>query len=238
MKWNMISSMSQDESTWPRDVRRKAEECRQAGFSPVVTGEPGGRWEVVVEGAHLRAAAHYAFRSGKTRYCGGALSVDGREGPLARDMDHLRELWQQHEEGAAPPPLLMVLQDDGSPVPLPVKAAADTMRIAAGDRVEVRAGRSGSHWAVGFDLPGGDGLRMVFTRYRGREEWNVDSRAPVQLVLGGQDRSAEAEGQLGKAMSLLAAHQAEAPAGVSAVQHQASFRSTGVETRKMVVIRE
>lgn len=138
----------------------------------------------------------------------------------------------------------MEISDPGSqPVPHMVSFTADNMRRAAeaGAGFEVRVGTSGAHWVLGIDLPGGDGLRIVFTRYR--RVWDLDRGQSVQVIVGGEDRSAQAGGDVEAAMALLAGGSASPPAdsppGRSAVGRRESSRpTTGVATRRMVVIRE
>jgi hypothetical protein len=215
-----------------------AEAARETGLPVTVTGEPGRDWVVAVEGSHLRATAVYAFRNGQTRYARGELAIDGEARPLADDMDELRRLWDEHENGIpAPPPELPAIEDPGSrPVPAPVRLFMDMIASKAGGRVELRAGISGDHWLLGFDLGHeGDGLRIVFTR-----DGSPDMANPVMVITGGEDRSAEASGDVSKALAIaLAATRpaGQAPAAAPGTQ-QPGFRDQGTETRRMVVIRE
>jgi hypothetical protein len=234
----------------PKEVRRRVTDLRELGFDPVVTGTPGGEWEVAIEGEHVRATAGYVFRNGRTKQVPGTMTIDGEPAPLAEDYDDLRRIWDEHEGTAAPaaepePAVLMEIRDPGGqPVPYAVQAATSDMRAGIekagiGD-VEIRTGTSGSHWVVGIDLPGGDGLRIIFTRY-GRM-WSPDDDQRFQVIADGLDRTAEAEGDVGKALALLTRTMppkpAAAPPGSSAVKQQAGKRDLGVETRRRVVIRE
>lgn len=233
----------------PKEVSRLAADLRELGFGSFVfvNGMPGGSWEVGIEGAHVRASANFAFRNGKTRRAGGAMLIDGTPAPLAEDMDDLRRIWDEYEGGEAPAPdvpaVLLEIGDPGSqPVPLTVQLAADKVKASAADAgFEVRVGTSGPHWVVGIDLPGGNGLRMVFTR--SRRIWDVDRDRPIQVVVDGADRSAEAGTDVSEALALLltgsAAPPADTPPGRSAVsRRQPGYRDQGVETRRRVVIRE
>lgn len=234
---------------WPKEVRRRVDDLRELGFDPVVTGTPGGAWEVAIEGEHVRATAGYVFRSGRTKQVPGTMTIDGKPAPLAEDYADLRRIWDEHEGTAAPPAdpepaVLMAISDPGSqPVPYAVRAAADDVRAGierAGTEIEVSVGISGRHWVVGIDLSGGDGLRLIFTRY-GRV-WSPDDDQRLQVVVDGQDKTAEAEGDIGKALGLLTSsappRPADPPPGSSAVRQQAGHRDLGVETRRRVVIRE
>jgi hypothetical protein len=241
---------------WPKEVRRLVGYLRETGFNPEVTGTPGGAWEVAVEGEHVRATANFAFRGGRTQYDHGTMAIDGKSAPLAKDHADLRRIWDEHETTARAvpypavepePAALLEITDPGrQPVPYAVRAAVVSLenQLAAagleGTGSGVRTGVSGAHWAVGIDLPGGDGLRIIFTRYR--RAWDPDRDQPVQVIVGGENRTAEAEGDVGKAMALLARslppQPADAPPGASAVRQQASHRDLGVETRRQVVIRE
>jgi hypothetical protein len=233
----------------PKEVRRRVADLRELGFDPVVTGTPGGAWEVAIEGEHVRATAGYVFRSGRTKQVPGTMTIDGKPAPLAEDYADLRRIWDEHEGTAAPaadpePAVLTEIADPGDrPVPYAVQSTAENVRLGverAGADLQVRTGTSGSHWVIGIDLPGGDGLRLVFTRY-GRV-WEMDDDQRVQVIAAGQDRSAEAEGDVSKALALLTSSAppkpVDPPPGSSAVRQQASRRDLGVETRRRVVIRE
>jgi hypothetical protein len=229
---------------WPKEVRRLVGYLRETGFEPSVAGTPGGPWEVAVEGEHVRATANYVFRGGRTQYDHGTMTIDGEPAPLAEDHDDLRRIWDEHEGTVAlapePAALLEITDPGGRPVPYQVQFAVDSLVRAAKAEFEVRTGVSGARWVAGIDLPGGDGLRLVFTR-RGKT-WDLDRDQPVQVIVGGEDRSAEAEGDVGKAVALLARapvpKPGDPPPGDSAVRQQASHRDLGVETRRRVVIRE
>jgi hypothetical protein len=233
----------------PKEVRRLVAGLRERGFEPTWTGTPGGEWEVAIEGAHVRATAGYVFRNGRTKQVPGTLTIDGEPAPLAHDYADLRRIWDEHEGIVAPaaepePAVLREIADPGSqPVPYVVRAALENVKLGierADAEIEVRVGMSGKHWVIGIDLPAGDGLRIIFTRYaRG---WEPDDDQRLQVVVGGQDKTAEAEGDVGKALALLAPttppKPADAPPGSSPVRQQASRRDQGVETRRRVVIRE
>lgn len=225
----------------PHVVQRTVDRFRRAGFGEFlfVTGTPGGSWEVGVQGEHVRATAGFEFRGGKTKSCPGTFTLDGEPHPLVADLEELRRVWDEHEGAPAPAPALMEITDPGDePVPMIVRLAAESMAKGTEGRCEVRTGRCGPHWVTGVDMPGGDGLRMVFTRYR---SWSTDRHQPFQVIAGGVDRSAEAGDNIGEALSVLMSKEAppDAPAAPrQPVRKQASRRDQGVETRGMVVIRE
>jgi len=228
---------------WPKEVRRLVTALREDGFSPVVTGEPGRSWEVAVEGERIRVTAAFTFSGGRTRRRPGTCTVDGEPHALVPQRE-LRDFWDEHEGTPAevPAPVLTEISDPGGRVvPAQVKFAVDRLASAAGDRAEVRVGVSGSHWVAGIDLPGGDGLRMLFTR--SRHMWDLDRGRPLQVIAGGEDKSAEAAGDVEKAMALLVKGSVppagESPPGAGPVRRAApARRDLGVETRNMVVIRE
>lgn len=228
----------------PKEVSRLVADLTDLEFGPFVfvNGTPGGSWEAGVEGERVRVAASFVFRGGRTKRVPGTCTVDGKPHALV-GIDDLRAFWDEHEGTAAPPEsavLLEIADPSGRPVPRQVQFAADSLTGRAGGKVEVRIGVSGSHWVVGVDLPGGDGLRMVFSQRR--RVWDVDPDRPLQVIVNGEDKSAEAGGDVARAVELLTAGSAPPGAGrppsASAVGSQPARRDTGVETRRMVVIRE
>jgi hypothetical protein len=242
--------MARSEAPWPKAVRQLVDHLHEMGWGTVeVSGSPGGKWEVAVEGEHVRATAGFEFRLGKTRQVAGTMRIDGEPAPLAEDYQDLRRIWDEHEGTAAPEPgaapaVLMEIHDPGrAPVPRVVEFAAEKMTAGDPDlQFEVRTGLTeGGHWAVGVDLPDGAGLRLVFTRYA-RNIWELDRTSPIQIVVGGVDRSSEVDGDIEKAMAVLLRRDPRPPAdsvpGSSAVGRRETGRpTTGVATRKMVVIR-
>lgn len=225
------------ESEWPKDVRRQAALVREAGFSPEVTGHPGGRWAVTVSGEHVRAVAFYDFQNGRTQYAGGELTIDGEPHPVAHGMEELRRIWDEHEQGIVPAlPSLISIEDPGNrEMPAPVKAIIDAVQ-RRDSTLSVRAGMFGDCWVVGLDLPDGGGLRAIFRR-RGWG-WYLDRASPLQLIIGGKDRTDEAGGSLEKALEILGTRDSAPAPAVPAVRKQRKTRDQGVETRRMVVIRE
>lgn len=227
-----------ESAPWPKEVRRACESARAIGLDPVVTGTPGGSWLVAVEGEHVRATAAFEHRAGRTKQVCGELTVDGEPHPLAESWEHLREIWDRHELGVTAPAGLMEVTDPGRvPPPDIVRTTAGRIESRA-PGVPVRTGVSGEHWVIAADGQDGDGLRLVFTRY-GRS-WGLDEDRPVQVVVGGEDRSEEAEGDIGKAVALAFGGSRPPDAAVPAAspRRQPAARSNGVETRRMVVIRE
>ncbi len=231
----------------PKEVRRLVSDLRKQGFEPAVHGTPGGTWEVAIEGEHVRVTAQFAFRNGQTKRMPGTCTVDGEPHPLVHQ-DKLRAFWNEHESPGQPatPAALMEITDPGDQlVPYAVAAAAHTAKLSAQKagiefEFEIRTGISNGHWVIGIDLPGGDGLRIVFTRY-GRT-WELDHGQRVQVIADGHDRSAETEGDIGAALALLISARSPAPSdplpGTGPVkQSQPARRNTGVETRHQVVIR-
>jgi hypothetical protein len=231
----------------PKEVRRLADDLRELGFDPLVTGTPGGPWLIAIEGEHVRATADYQFRNGRTKRSGGTMVIDGEPAPLAKDYADLRRIWDEHEGTPAAEPesaaLMEISDPGGQPVPYVVQSTVKDMKSGierAGADVGIRTGVSAGHWVIGIDLPGGDGLRIVFTRYG--HVWEPDNDQRVQVVAGGQDKTAEAEGDIGKALLLLVPtappRPVDPPPGSSAVRQQVRTRDQGVETRRQVVIRE
>ncbi len=204
-----------------------------------MTGQPGGGWVVAVEGGHVRATAVFVHRGGKTKQARGELTVDGEPRPLAHSWEQLREIWDEHEGNrAAAPAGLMVIEDPGTrPVPGSVRTAAGIIEKRTSGAVPVRTGVNGAHWVIGVDGRDGDGLRFVFTR--DGQSWVPDKGRPLQVIVGGEDKSADAEGDMAKAMAIaLSGYPQETAASTAGGHQQAGFRDTGVETRRMVVKRE
>jgi hypothetical protein len=231
----------------PKVVRRFAQDAADGvGAEPVVERLSPRSWRVAFDGEHVVAEAFFEARpGGALKHVRGALRIDGEDRPL-QDLDELRVTWDTYEQSAVTPPgdtaeeqCLAAVPGlaRGRPVPSEVRQVRDTLAASIGDD-EVRAGYADGRWIVGFDVPGGDGLRMFFTR-TAHGRWVPDGQQPVQLVAGGQDVTAEAGLDMASALARLAqAHPDISDGGPAPGKPQRGARDQGVETRRMVVLRQ
>jgi hypothetical protein len=227
-------------AVWPKNVRRMVESVQAEGFEPEVR-KIAGEWEVFIAGDHVRAAAFYGAKPGspKTRYLRGELWIDGVEHPRTVSFGELHDVWDKHELSINVDGLLEVTDPGPEAVPLPVRLAADGIRRGSGGRLVPRCGRSRRRWVVAVDFGPGTGIRMLFDWDPEEGEWCTPARNPVQLYIDGEDRSAELEGKIDRALALLAARPPmEAGAAGPGMGPSPSARDNGVETRRMVVKRE
>ncbi len=225
----------------PRPVLSFARFARdQLGEEPQIEHPSLLLWRVVIEGEHVRASADFRRGQSKTKYVGGALTVNGKSRP-ALDWPELRTLWRKYERlapkgnGALDP---IPVYSGGAVLPAEVRQMYDQFVSIVGEG-EVLAGRAGGRWLIGLDGSGGDGVRVIFTRTR-HGRWTLGGRTPIKVIVGGEDKSALVGNDISKAIAALTRAHPRQDAACSAPNGKPArgARDNGVETRKMVVIRE
>jgi hypothetical protein len=192
----------------PRVACRTAQKLyAELHVKPVVTEVQPGLWRLVLENERVRLTIDYRRPrpQDRARWQSSTLTVDGRARPIAEGFSDFVRIWRAHpvrSAGPAEPVKLLDIPEMGEDEPLPefVRTILDTFRRAgAGD--QVAAGRTGGRWIIGMG-DGGSGIRLVIARAGRAKIWSI-SWGRSQVVVDGQDVTAQAGGDIAKALALL-----------------------------------
>lgn len=225
----------------PRPVSDLAEKLRLACKSdPVVEWVPGrDHWRITMANDRVVMTLDHKMTSGGRWVWGGStLSIDGVRGPIANSFEHFVRVWKNPEEmvnlAPVPPPVSTPIEEmplDSMPADI---AQAIRYVTEKGDLTSSSVGRSGEHfWAVDF----------LFPRAFLRVHWSVLSKDPIPsehlyLIIDGEDKSDLAQGELSKALAVIASTPhpgAAAPANIEGAT--GAQRDRGVEVRTTHVMR-
>lgn len=228
------SGAAEFERPQPKRIARMAQRMQAVtGQVPAVTHPTPNRTRLTCTSPRVEVWVEFKGQSGS--WAKTQLAVDGvpRE-PLHSDID-LKQLWDDPDgNGGLAPGELPPIPETSRALPPEVQRFLKQLPDAG---FEAGFDQDAGRWLLGFDVPGG-GLRVFFTRYRGR--WDVSVDRPLMVVADGKDVSAQANGKIDQAMALLMKPSPTAP-GVSqppVAGSADSTRSNSVETRRRVVIRE
>jgi hypothetical protein len=215
------------------------------GTRPVITAVGDALWQVVLENERVRLTIDYRGHLGKVKWAGSTLTVDGKQRPIAAGFDDFTRIWREHSPGGkrsrslelAPVPQgtdLTAMPAEVRTIYSSLRAKADTAGL---DQVAVEAGFGNGRWVVGVTVPSG-GIRFAFTRRGGARHWAFSTRS-LQVVRDGQDLSSDAQGDISKALSLLAAPPPREPqkAGGTIPGPAPAASSNAVRERRHSVIR-
>jgi hypothetical protein len=238
-----VTASSSVPHVYPKLVTRTVRSLELELNRPVNVTQPDPlSWRVSLDTGHVQLVIDFKARLGKTRFASSTLTVNGKPHRLARGPQDLRQIIQKTEVTshvkrpvtAEPVPLNGSLEEAPTTVVSLCKSLA--LKLQDVDGVTLRAGRDQHRWVIGVDSSRSE-LRVFFTRQR--RQWGLDGRRPLQVIIDGKDRSAEASGDLSKAMLMLSySEPSEPPSGaVSSVVGHTSARSNSVETRRATVIR-
>jgi len=203
------------------------------GQEPDVTHPAPNRTRLTCTSPRVEIWAEFKGKSGA--WVGTSLTVDGKSRPPSLSDGEVTRLWFDPDgTGGLAPGELPPIPETRRPVPAEIQRFLKQLPEAG---FEAGFDQAAGRWLLGFDVPGG-GLRVFFTRYRGR--WDVSIDRPLMVVAGGEDVSAQANGKVDQAMALLMKSSPATPGSSQpAVAGSAdSTRSNSVETRRRVVIRE
>lgn len=194
-------------------------------------------WRLVTETDHVRLTVDYAIAgNGKVRWKGSTLAVDGEFRPLAKNFADLVRIFKEAEATSASadeekPPVVFPMPparpiDDA---PAMVQAAYQALTRGGKFCAEVGEDDKGG-WMLGVETET-CALRLEYSQQRGK--WGVR----FQVVVDGVDRSKDAKGDLNKAIKLLQGPGAPPEATKKIGNPTAGARNTGVESRRITVIR-
>jgi hypothetical protein len=210
---------------------------RHTDHIPDLTQISGDRWRLVMDSGDGRVVMtlDYVVEPGyRPRWRRGpsTLYVNGERRPVLRDRGFF-DLWNGVDPEAPLParrePSPLPPAADVRQAPALVKTTYRMWQDKIGDRGELFLGRDGRRWVLAFTT---DRISMQFTFLAERRGRCAPSLVrPLELFVDGVDKTAEAEGELAKALELAfppPPPTSPAPAAVTA---------TSVKVRNQAVIR-
>lgn len=236
----------------PAAIDKVAAEFRSDISGADVTTEhvTGIRWRVTVTSARVRMWVEYETRSrGRLQSKNSQLHIDGQQVQRAASYPELTRIFADPDNGRAAPPgpptdadeMVAVTVDEA---PQPVRAMHAKVVAAAPKGFDLVVRHAGRHWYVCLENPTAQ-MRVVFVErlmvhtrpLREREVTLANKRQSIQLVINGEDLSAQVAGMLDKALGMMVGHAGTpAPAAVSR-ESGVAVRPTGVQVRNTAVIR-
>lgn len=224
-------------------AKMSAQLLEATGQQPVVVFVGNGRWRLTLAGPRVRVTVDFQGGLGKkARWAASELFVDGRQRPIAKDLDDFVRIWNNPDGEAEVQLAAVPAGGDIASAPQAVRSCHAQLAAALADRtdvkVEVEAGFDRGRWTLGITLPFG-GLRMFYIRGRYGGPWTPDPHQPLQIVANGKDLTEEAAGDLAAALALLLTKpDGGAPPSAGKIAGKAgTTRQRGVEVRNQVVIR-
>ncbi|WP_431881711.1 hypothetical protein [Micromonospora chalcea] len=201
------------------------------------------RYRIIVSNDRCRVTVDLKMTGpGRWGWGGSTLTVDGQQHPLVPGTHELGRLFRDpdgYDAAEAPPEgELDAMPPAREPGEAPVIVAQQfrTLHDRLGEGAEVTLGAEGDVWVIGVDGPRG-GIRLRYREQR-RDRWGMDQQRPLQIVVDGLDRTAEAKGDLAKALALMGEQRGDSATNPPPVDRPSSAsRSNAVETRRSTVIR-
>jgi hypothetical protein len=186
-----------------------------------------GRWLLRVTGERVTLEAHYDGGNGT----GAWVTIDGKTSKFFGWEPEFTTLW--HDPDLFRNGLVAVPPPGDAAVPAEVRHVAAVMRTRA--HRDAVIGYDGLRWTV--DVNFGDGvMRMVF--WRSHKRWALDTHHPFQVIVGGEDLTAEAGGKMESAIKLLLAGSGgSGEAGASSVTASGAKANNAVTVHRASVIR-
>lgn len=175
----------------PRVAEKMAARLHRAtGTQPVITAVDGALWQLVLENERVRLTIDYRGRLGKVKWAGSALTVNGKQRPLARDFDDFVRIWREHSGKRSRTPELMPVPSGAylTNMPMEILAFYERLRAAADaaglSELPVDAGFINGRWVIGVTLPSG-GARFAFVRQGPGKRWNFSPHL-LQVIQNGR----------------------------------------------------
>lgn len=222
----------------PKYVRRGVADLKRAiGVEPTIEFNDG-RWLLVVNGERAKLTWEFRYLStGRLQYNKAPmLTVDGKTRKLEAtdDRTYLRSLFNPPQETSSGATEVLVKH---APAIVQHNYWAIANYFASrGVEAVVRVTQQDHLYSINLEMET-KSLRMRFSRNAGR--WNYDPERPIQLIVDGEDRSADVAGNLAKALAALCGTPGPpASGGPPAIGGPSSpARNNSVETRRSTVIR-
>lgn len=226
----------------PRLVRNAIDDCvRDLNVTPTVDQPDPRTWIVTAATSRVVAAVTFRLTAGnRARRAAHSLTVDGTHRSHGWSMEDLIRLFRDPDT-ADQPATLPPMPPEAPPEQAPglVRGMYSSMLAAAArgnGALSVQLGRSGNRWTVCVSTP--DGTRGARVNYvRTGRRWQLDPTHPIQVIVDGQDRSAEVGGDISQAMALLVRDSPPTPGAPPIPGAAPAARNNSVETRRATVIR-
>lgn len=187
----------------------------------------------------VRVVVNYRRRPGsRARWDSSTLEIDGQQVALSNGYEHLVAIFadpDSHLAGKAGATLEPVpAGGDLNDAPPKVQELYGKLSDAFPGAT---AGCEGGRWVIGADIPAG-GLRFYIVQTA--LGWILDRNQPLRIVLGGEDVSEAAGGDIAKALRMLLRHPGGSQPGTGPVTSGAPVRgrAKSVEVRNTTVIRD
>ena len=221
--------------TVPKFIRTEMDEIDEATKLETTAQEvEAGLWRIALSTERVALTIDYRHKgAGRYDWADSTLAVDGQPRSLAKDAKHLASIFRDPDQRAQFP----AMPPESSPgrAPALVQSNYHKLRHHFKDGAGVRLGQAGRHWIIEV-ATGKAVLRMNFIRQR--KTWTLDSETPIQVSIDGIDKSADIDGNLEEALSLIFESGPQATPLYGSINATANpSRSNSVEVRRAVVMR-
>jgi hypothetical protein len=218
--------------THPKAISREVHRFEHAlGITPEVQTGETGHWCLIASTLKVRFEVGYKRKtSTNIRRAERRLLVNGEERDVPDKDCDIVALFREHAEHDELGPARL------ASAPTEVKKSYNTTRRQLGDQVDIQLLNGLGSWVIHIQFPRGE-LSFFFDRAHS-DDWRLACK-PLQLVVDSVDRTAEAEGNMRRALGIVATTiggTTETPLPIKGAAQAA--RSNSVETRRMVVLRE
>lgn len=250
--------MADDEPAFiPRIVRRVRDALIDGtGATPTITQVADRVLRLTMSSDRVHMTLDFKPNGrGGYRWAGSTLAIDGEQVPIAKSGQHFIDIWHDPSLGKPippPPPGEATLPPpppaaDPSEAPRAVRDYYE--RVSNGVRARgedpdgfVILGRAGGSWIVHVAADERTGMRISIGKTRdGR--WGIlqDGVDHIMVIRDGCDHSAQANGDVGRALRLMLGGQPGSgpaePSSFAPGTRQPSAGTTGVQVRKTTVMR-
>jgi hypothetical protein len=193
-----------------------------------------GLWRIALSTKRVAFTIDFRHKGGgRFDWAHSTLAVDGQPRPLAKDVHHLASIFHDPDQRAHFQAMPPACSPKGAPAL--VQHTYHMLRNRFKDGASVRLGRTSRHWIVEF-MTDRATLRMNFVHQK--KSCILDGETPLQVSVDGIDKTAEVDGNLEEALSLIfetAPQSTPLNGSINAVANPA--RSNSVEVRRAVVMR-
>jgi hypothetical protein len=226
----------------PRFVRRETAAWRQLfGFETHIEQLDVNTWRALI--ANSRVWTTVTFKrdrsNGKVSWGSSVLVIDGRERPLAADIEAFAALFND-PDSITPYVVPLPASTTNDDTPAAVAAAFILMEKVLPGKSTFGIAKTGEEWVVGADSNGATRtatLRLTFSHIGGL--WKIRARTGIQIVVDGVDHSHQAAGDVARAVAIATdlITGPKEPVDTPVRKAAGAQRTNSVEIRRATVIR-